>query len=225
MSNETLRVTGSVYGRVGFYEQHLDHPDGQAFVVGGEISEVSLTAGARKALHEGRIKRVGDQEAADTFTPLQIAQQKVANLPTNTPAWYMAMADMQFLKGNRDLGLVLRGRAGINPDVPMDDVLTSLYQNLAGLSPDHGEYRYIVERILEHEAKIGAVADAVEANPAANETESKPDDQAGDQGQAVGDEAPTSNTEDDGEAPAAEEAQSEAPATPKKPKKAATKAD
>lgn len=231
MSNEKIRVTGAIYGKVGFYEQHADHPDGQAWVVGGEISEIALTSAARRALSDGRLKRVSNKESAETFTPLQIALQKVANVPTNSPAWYMAMADVQFVKGNKNLGLVMRGRAGMNPDVPADEKLTLLYQELARLSPDHDEYRYVVEQILEREHEIAEETHANKAKSAANQTESKPDDQTSDESPPVenkADEPASTVTIGEGagvEPSVPDEQPTTEQAEPKKPSKKATKAD
>lgn len=52
--------------RVGLWEQHPEHPGGEAFVTGTQPVEVAETPAVQKALAEGRLRKVARRNAKET---------------------------------------------------------------------------------------------------------------------------------------------------------------
>lgn len=177
MSNDTIFVTGTTPNHVGLYERHAAHPNGECYVTGDAVSEVALTPLVQQALNQDRIKRVDENEQA--FGRLQKLEQATKDTVIGTKAWYRAQAAYQAELGNDKLALQLRGQGGYNPDVAPDAALDELYARLAPLEPTAHEYQHIVKQIVAREAEILAEgeANAKQTSTAAEQTESKPDDQ------------------------------------------------
>lgn len=58
MSKSLLVRASNPSGRVALFEQHPDHPGGQALVAGSATVEVAETPGVMRALADGRLTRV-----------------------------------------------------------------------------------------------------------------------------------------------------------------------